>query len=408
MSGQKSENKRLHDALTALGPGPLDEQSLRAHLHPLFSKVLRRPEIYLANHSLGRPPDQTLADVQQAIEYWYADMEGAWDVWLAEIQTFRRQIANLIHAPSEDCIIPKTSAGQGLRAVLNCYDEKTSVVTTTAEFNSVDHILKTYAKRNRIAIHWIPSDQRGIFHEDDILGVVKKHPGSLLIVSMVLFSTGQYLTNLPAIIQEAQAQGSRVLLDLYHAVGVIPINIQALGADFAIGGCYKYLRGGPGACWLSIHPKHLDGTLSTLDTGWFAQPTPFDFLRPDSPALASGGNAFLESTPPILPYYQAKAGLAFTQGIGVDRLREYSLGQQARLTELLLERGIHVLGMPERRGAFLTVTHPEARRIAEQLKAHSIVIDARDNLLRICPDILTKDEEMRKCASEIAKITGSK
>ena len=92
--------------------------------------------MYLANHSLGRPLDQTAVDVQQALDHWYEKMDDAWDDWLAEIQVFRWSIARLIQAPREDCIVPKTSAGQGLRTVLNCYDEKIKVVTTTAEFNA--------------------------------------------------------------------------------------------------------------------------------------------------------------------------------------------------------------------------------------------------------------------------------
>ena len=191
------------------------------------------------------------------------------------------------------------------------------------------------------------------------------------------------------------------MVDLYHAAGILPVDIQQLGADFAIGGCYKYLRGGPGACWLYIHPRHLTGSLKTLDTGWFAQPVPFDFSRPETPEFSNGGNAFLESTPPILPYYQAKAGLEFTLGIGVERLREYSLKQQARLTDLLREQDINVLGHPERRGAFLTVVHQSAKDIASKLKENNIIVDAREGLLRICPDILTTEEELVECARKL-------
>ena len=403
MSEQKSENSDIQRALKALGSDPLDERSLRSHINPLFSRVLQRQGIYLANHSLGRPLDQTSSDIQQALDYWYVEMENAWDTWLAEIQNFRVHIAKLINTPSDDCIVPKTSAGQGLRAILNCYDEKIDVITTTAEFSSIDHILKVYEQRNRISLQCIKPDDRGIYHEEDILAAVK-HPRTLLVLSMVLFTTGQYFTELEKLIREAQAQGAQVLVDLYHATGVLPIDIQTLGADFAIGGCYKYLRGGPGACWLYVLPGHLTGSLKTLDTGWFAQPVPFDFSRPDIPEFSKGGNAFLESTPPILPYYQAKAGLEFTLGIGVERLREYSLKQQGRLTDLLREYGIHVLGQPEKRGAFLTIAHERANNIATMLKENNIIIDAREGLLRICPDILTRDEELVECARQLALI----
>jgi len=403
MSVLKSTAEGIQEHVAALGPGPLEESSLVRSIHPLFSRVLQREEIYLANHSLGRPLDQTATDVQQALALWYEDMDGAWDHWLAEIQAFRGRIAQLIHAPREDCIIPKSSAGQGLRAILNCYDEKIQVVTTTAEFGSIDHILKVYAQRDRVELISVGPDTQGAYHEEDILKAVGNR-NSLVVVSMVLFTTGQYLTELSQLISKAQARGARVLVDLYHAAGVIPVDIESLGVDFAIGGCYKYLRGGPGACWLYVHPRHLTGSFQSLDTGWFAQPKPFEFLRPGEAQFAEGGNAFLESTPPILPYYQAKAGLTFTLAMGVDQLRAYSLKIQARLMELLEEHHIQPIGQADRRGAFLAIADKSADSVASQLKKLKIIVDARDGLIRICSDILTTDEELVEAVGKLAYV----
>ncbi len=83
-------------AVAAMGPGPLTERGLISHIHPLFSRVLERREIYLANHSLGRPLDQTAIDVRSALDCWYADMDGAWGLWLDEQSRFRAGIARLI------------------------------------------------------------------------------------------------------------------------------------------------------------------------------------------------------------------------------------------------------------------------------------------------------------------------
>ena len=80
----------------------------------------------------------------------------------------------------------------------------------------------------------------------------------LIVVSHVLFNTGQLLPELKALVAAAHAQGARVLLDVYHSLGVLPVDVAALDVDFAVGGSYKYLRGGPGACYLYIHPRHLD------------------------------------------------------------------------------------------------------------------------------------------------------
>ena len=74
----------------------------------------------------------------------------------------------------------------------------------------------------------------------------------LVVVSQVMFQTGQVLPELPAIVAAAHAAGARVLLDVYHSLGVFPVDLAALDVDFAVGGSYKYLRGGPGACFLYV------------------------------------------------------------------------------------------------------------------------------------------------------------
>ena len=57
----------------------MTEKWLRENIWPQFSKVLSRDGIYLANHSLGRPPDKTIADVETALAAWYEDMDDAWE-----------------------------------------------------------------------------------------------------------------------------------------------------------------------------------------------------------------------------------------------------------------------------------------------------------------------------------------
>ncbi len=390
-------------AAAALGEGPLQEAELRRHIDPLFARVLRETSghIYLANHSLGRPLDQTAADVEEGLSLWYSSLGQAWTHWQSEMLLFRSQVAALINAPGAHCIVPKTSAGQGLRAVLNCHDAPLRAIATRSEFDSIDMILKAYAARGRIALSWVqPRAERWYTAED--FAAALRDGADLLVLSLVFFDTGQLLTELGTIIRAAQAQGARVLVDLYHAAGAVPADIQALDADFAVGGSYKYLRGGPGAAWLYVHPRHLDGAPRTLDTGWFASPEPFAFQRPERPCLAPGAEGWLESTPAVLPFYQARAGLEFTLAIGVERLRAYALIQQGLLIERLVEQGIAILGADLPRGAFLAVPAPEAEAAAAELQAKGVAADARGDLLRLCPDILNSSQELAEAAVRVA------
>jgi kynureninase len=409
MNANVDTQARIAHAIAALGPGELTEEGLRQHVAPLFSRVLEanRNRAYFANHSLGRPLDATADDLAQAMSLWQTKLGDAWDEWLAEIGAYRSRLAQLLGAPRVDCVVPKTSAGQGLRAILNTYDGVPRVVATRGEFDSIDLILRQYAQRGRIALQFVEARDSGLFDAADLLEAVKR--ADLVVISQVMFHTGQVLSELPALIAAAHAGGARVLLDVYHSLGVFPVDVMALDADFAIGASYKYLRGGPGAGYLYLHPRHLDGSLSTLDVGWFAKKDHFAYERPDPPLFGEGGDAFLESTPPVMTCYQARAGQIFTQAICVQRVRDYSLAQQRQLVSSLAERGVRATGGSTDYGAFVVVdckgdgAPRAARHAVEAMAARGVIADSRAHRIRLCPDVLTTSDELGLAVSAVAE-----
>lgn len=404
----------IRHAVEALGPGPLREASLVEHVFPLFSRVLKRDGIYLANHSLGRPLDRTADDVREALDLWYTHMDDAWGPWLTEIDAFRARVAALIGWPRADAIVPKTAAGQGLRAVLNALPTACpSVVTTTGEFDSIDFILRSYESQQRATLTLVEPDETGLFHADDIIAAIRPET-DLVVVSIVCYATGQLIEDIEGIIACAHARGARVLLDAYHAAGVMPLPHGSLNADFIIGGSYKYTRGGPGACWLAIHPRHLDQhqpELVTLDTGWFARKEPFAFTR-GSIERAADGDAWLESTPMVLSAYQARAGLELTLALGVERLRAYNLAHQALLTGELSRRKVPVREI-QPRGAYVLFPTSDVKVDVARFAAEGVICDGRPcpsgrgGHVRLCSDILTTEAEMREAAERIARALDS-
>jgi kynureninase len=365
----------------------LDEAWLRQEIYPKFSRVLARNEIYLANHSLGRPPDRMAEDVRGALDAWYEDMDDAWALWLEGRERFRALTGKLVGAP-KNLIIPKTSAGQGLRAVLNSFTAKPRVLTTDGEFDSLDFILRVYRRQGRIELKIVP------WRDLEPTGA------DLVVLSTVMFRTGEVVKHLPKLIHEAHAAGALVLLDVYHHAGVIPLDLTKLEADFAVGGSYKYTRGGPGACWLYVRPGLVD-TLRTPDTGWFAKKDMFTYARPEPPEFGPGGDAWLESTPPVLAPIQALAGLELTLELGVDKIRSHNLAQKAVLASLM-----PVDGAGADHGAFVTIKHPGAQVISSKLRDRGIKTDARGDYLRLCPDYLNTRAELEKAASETIRAIG--
>jgi len=414
----------IHDAVARMGPAALTEPGIVEHIHPLFSRTLERDartnEIYLANHSLGRPLDASADDVREAMDAWYSDLDGAWSAWLEERDAYRARIARLIGRGDPGAVVPKSSAAQGIRAVLNALpSECPRVVATGGEFDSIDFVLRAYAHRGKARVTFVPCRGDARFDADDI--VKKIEPGTdLVVVSRVIFSTGQVLEGVDRVIARAGEIGARVLVDAYHAVGVLPESMDDLGCDAMIGGNYKYTRGMAGACWLALADSMLGPAgvpepdqPSSIDTGWFAKAEPFAYKRSDLPEYAAGGDAWLEATPPILTCYQARAGLELTLALGVDRLREYTLGQLAFLRDTLHERGVQtrlINPSPEAHGNYLLVPAEDGPDATARLKRGGVNSDARPSpagkpwFVRLCPDVLCTREQLAAAADRVAGV----
>ena len=394
----------LEQAISAIGPGPLTEDALRLHIFPLFSNTLAAPGIYLANHSLGRPLNQTEDDLREGFHRWQTKLGDAWGAWIEEEQAHRWRLAQLIGATRLDCIIPKTSAGQGLRTILNALSGVPRVVATTEEFDSIDVILKQYAAVGRISLQLVTCHAPD--GSIDLSELMRKIDDGvdLVVISQVMFMNGQVVSGLDLLAEHCHEYGARLLVDAYHAVGVFPLDVAAMNADFMIGGSYKYLRGGPGAAFLYVSPDALGSGLKPIDIGWFAKDEPFLYERPNPPRFAHGGNAFLESTPPVLTYYQARAGQQLTLQLGVARIREYGMDRLSRLKRYLADNSIAAKGADDSHGAFLTIENPAAVSLVEALKRSGVTTDARGRWLRLSPDYLTSDSALRNAATTLASV----
>lgn len=387
---------------------PLTPSEL-ASLRSRFSRVLERDDIYLANHSLGRPLDCMLDDLQEFAGHWYRDLDEAWEAWMSRIHEFQTLIANLLGSDRPDCVVPKSSAGQGLRAVLNSFNENThraiKIVSTEGEFDSVDFILRSYQDAGRIDVDWISAtamDGVDSYSPESIIRAINRDT-DLVVLSYVHFTTGRIQQGLADIWQACQEHQARLLVDIYHAFGVFPIDIQA---DFLIGGSYKYVHGGPGACWLWVNPSIADdASICTLDTGWFAKEDPFEFT-PHGTSRASGGQGWWESTPSIAPIYQAISGLQLINELGIPKIRATSLQMQRELRAEMKEAGVPIY-LPEDDtafGGFSILPSKEADRLVQELKRLKVTVDARGGFVRFGPDILNNSEEFQEAAKRTAQV----
>lgn len=405
-----STNEHLASQGFGFPEGELDRIFVETWLRPLFAEHAP-PVVYLANHSLGRMLKAVPESLEQMTRLWGQSLDRSWEQWTQATWEYRSTIARLIQAESADRVVPKTSTGQGVRAVLNALHAKlrrpVRVLATRGEFDSADFILKVYSKAGIVALDFVEPDRSGevpLYSAEKIAAKVDGH--DLVVVSQVLFETGQVLEDIDLIAEAAHQGGGLLLVDTYHSLGVIEVDMQAAKADFAVGGCYKYLRGGPGACFLYLAP-HIDNSdLMPLDTGWFAKQDVFGYQRSDEPQFAEGGDGWLESTPAIAPIYQALPGLRFYEAIGASRNRAYVLKRLEQIQLVFEDQGIGLF-KPSRLaefGAFALLSHPKAGDLVSALSQANVTVDARSGFVRFGPDVLTTDEEIIVAAKETKRV----
>jgi kynureninase len=203
--------------------------------------------------------------------------------------------------------------------------------------------------------------------------------------------------------------GAKVLIDTYQSAGIIPLDVKALGVDFAVGGCLKWLCGGPGNAFLYTRPDLLK-TIRPSFTGWLAHQEPFAFdtdsLRPRDDAMR-----MMNGTPTIPAYYAAKAGLDIINEIGVDRIREKSKRMTARVLELTEENGFSSVSSrdPERLAGTVAVQVPDGRHVSRRLKERDYLVDYRVGVgIRVSPHFYNTLEEIETLMTEMARIVKDK
>ena len=352
---------------------------------------------YLINHSLGAMPAAAEERVLEYARTWNTRGVRAWEEsWWDLPLTVGDQIARLIGAPPGS-----VSMHQNVTIA-------EAVVVSCFSFEGPRRRV-VYEEGNFPSVRYLYQAQRGadILVAADAEGVVEAIDERTLLVPVthVLYKTGE-IQDVEAIVAKAHQQGALVVLDAYQSVGTVPLDVTALGVDFAVGGSVKWLCGGPGAAWLYVRPD-LAATLEPALTGWQAHARPFAFEAEQD--YAEGAARFLTGTPNVPALYAATAGYDVVEEVGVERIRNRSQEQTALLVELLDEAGFPAGGPhdPERRGGTVVVQVPGSKRVNRELAERGVICDWRPDVgLRLGPHFFNTDDELRFAVEQIVELAG--
>jgi kynureninase len=365
---------------------------------------------YLVSNSLGAMPRGTADRLAEYAATWAGRGVRAWaDAWWELPVRVGDEVAPLIGAaPNEVAMVANVSLAHA--AVLSALDfggGRDTVVMTALDFPSVRYAVEGVAARLGARVVVVPAAEDGLSVDEDALCAAIDERTRLVAVSHVLFRSA-HVVDAARVVRHAHAAGALVMLDAYHSVGVLPVDVKALGCDFLAGGVLKWLCGGPGGCFLSAAPDveaRAGGVVRPALTGWQAHARPFAFE--DAMDHAGGAWRWLSGTPSVPALYAALEGPRLVRQAGMAAVRAKSERQTARLVALADARGYPVRAPrdPARRGGTVAFDVPHGYEVAQELLARDIVIDYRPGAgIRVAPHFYTSDEELEAAVAAIDEI----
>ncbi|WP_433787383.1 aminotransferase class V-fold PLP-dependent enzyme [Actinomycetospora sp. CA-101289] len=357
--------------------------------------------VYLAGNSLGAQPHAARRALLSAVdEQWAAVGVAGWEDcgWWEAPRRLGDRIAPLVGAAAGQVVVGDSTSVQlfGLLvAAARLRPDRTVLLSDAGHFPTDRYLAISVARLTRLTLE---TASPAAMAPDGRTAVVA--------VPAVDFRTGERW-DLGAIVARAHEAGAVVVADLSHAAGVVPVELDALGVDLAVGCTYKYLNGGPGApAFAYVAERHHD-VLDPPLTGWTGHADPFAMTEAWTPAPGVG--RLRVGTPPMLGLLALDGALDVFDGVDLAGVHAASLALgDAFLADL--PAGVEVVTPREqaRRGGHVAVRVGDAQGLCAALARRGVVVDARPpDLLRFgfaAPYVTLGDA--RTAARELAALLG--
>jgi kynureninase len=323
---------------------------------------------------------------------WGAGLVRSWGRWIdLPLQAGDDVGRHLVGAaPGQVAVCDSTTVNlyKLVCAALDARPDRNVIVTDDDNFPTDRYVLQGIAAQRGCELRMISTDMDQGLAGDVVRGAIDERT-ALVSLSHVAYRSGA-LADMAAITRVVHDAGALALWDLCHSVGAVPVELDASGADLAVGCSYKYLNAGPGAPAFLYVRRELQPHLRQPVWGWFGQRDQFEMGPGYDPVPGIG--QFLTGTPQIIGTVAVQEGARLLGEAGLGRLRAKGVALTGYLIGLadawLAEHGIAVASPrpDERRGAHVTLRHPDAWRISQALIQQGVIGDYRTpDRLRLGP-----------------------
>ena len=360
---------------------------------------------YLASHSLGPLSRRGRLAAQEHLELW--ERLGPEELWrdhgLPKLQRCRELFAALIGADADEvAIIPSVSAG--LSSIATCLDleARPKVVLSEMDFPT-NHYVWRAQERAGAKLDVVASPDGVRIEPEDLAGRVDGQT-SVVNLNRVLFESS-FIIDAAPVVAAARHHEALVVIDDFHGVGIVPIDVHELGVDLLVAGALKWLCGGQGLAFLYCR-RDLAPKLEPRVVGWFGTKDPFDFDRRGL-RLQDDARRFETGTFALPQAWTVAAGLELIAEVGVDRIRAHN-----RVLSRMVIEGADALAFEvlsprddEQRGGLVRMRIPGGRegaeRVLHDLLARDVVVDSRSDTLRASAHFFNDESDVQRFLSAL-------
>jgi kynureninase len=368
-------------------------------LAPHYSRFRVAERLLLTGHSHQAWPDVARKGVVEAWEDAALHVDEKWRRALEKAEHVREGFRLWLDEPDAEIALDQNTFGLVLR-FLSALDvaRRPRLVTTDGEFHTLRRLMARLAEEQLLDVVVVAARPAETLAER--LAAETNERTAAVLVSAVLYEDSRIVPNLGELASACDRLGAQLLVDVYHAFGVMRVPLP--DTVWVLGGGYKYLQLGEGNCFLRLPPQADE--LRPAFTGWFAE---FAELaaekKPGAVEYPKGGMRFAGATYDPTSHYRAARVFDFfaEHGLTPETLRE----NYVRQTTLLAE----ALGAPGRReefGGFLALEVPEAEDVSRRLADAGVLTDSRGGWLRLGPAPYVTDDQLARAAELVAVAAG--
>lgn len=295
-----------------------------------------------------------------------------------------------------------SGASTGMAAVASGLDWKPGdeVLIAKGEFPAIFSSFMPLEEAQQVRVKVIAPRERFISAEDFIENLTPRT--RMVAVSHVRFDDASRL-DAPKLAEACRKNGTVLLLDISQCACAIPLNLRALGADFAVSSGYKWLLSpfGTGFFWARRE------AMEKLKPGpfyWMALDGARNFssLRLENPRPIGGARRWdAPETANFTNLAAMEASLQFISHVGVETIAAHT----QHLFGLLLERlprdccALASPTDPQKRGGAICVAARKPERTAklyEKLREAQIYVSLREGALRISPHLYNTENDIAR------------